>query len=50
MLYLLRMVKYWVGVDKCGKIIDFVMVEIVNIILNNGLGLLGKNGSFCEDR
>ncbi|KAK4661205.1 uncharacterized protein QC763_704350 [Podospora pseudopauciseta] len=48
-LYLLRMVKHWVGADKCGKIIDPAMAEIANTILNNGLGSPGKNGGPRED-
>ncbi|KAK4180229.1 hypothetical protein QBC36DRAFT_320683 [Triangularia setosa] len=44
-LYLLRMVKHWVGTDVCGKIIDPVVAEIANTILNNGLGSPGRDGS-----
>ncbi|KAK0665459.1 hypothetical protein QBC41DRAFT_12874 [Cercophora samala] len=42
-LYLLRMVKHWVGADNCAKIVDPAVAEIANTILNNGLGAAAES-------
>ncbi|KAK4202173.1 hypothetical protein QBC40DRAFT_46151 [Triangularia verruculosa] len=36
-LYLLRMIKHWVGAESCGKIIDPAIAEIANTVMNHGL-------------